>query len=178
MLASIGGEPVNSLEDTNDVDVAMAIQALDRESIRIQTEGWDFNTETKTIRGNALDRYYVKWDNTWLAWRTSDNRTIAKRGDKMKDITNDTFVFDKPFDVSVIIGVDFEDLPQQLKDYVSAKAAYTYQAIAMGDQNISQDIAMDLQLAQVGLTDYDLHMSPLNMLQSTGVMQYADRTGS
>lgn len=178
MLASIGGEPVNTLEDTNDVDVAMAIQALDRESRTIQVQGWDFNTETKTVRGNELDHYYVKWDNTWLAWRTDDGRIIAKRDDRMKDITNDTFVFKEPFTVSVIIGVDFDDLPQQIKDYVSAKAAYTYQAVAMGDQNISQDIAMDLQIAQAGLTDYDLHMTPLNMLQSTSVMQYADRSGS
>lgn len=168
MLASIGADPIDFIDEENDVDVANALRLLDKTSKFIQKKGWDFNKTSITIQGNLDDSNRILWDNTWVDWKSSDT-VLVKRGDYVFDFTNQTFFFTSPITVTVTFAVDFEDLPECFREYVSLKAAYDFQTIFMGDGEISQDLAMNLQMSERDIVRYDMNMSSVNMLQVTGV---------
>ena len=169
MLAAIGADPVNEIDEDNDVDVANARKILTKISSTTQMPGWDFNTLTLTFNPDLSDDNSILWDDTLLKWKTTDGSTIAKRGGKMFSITNNSFSFPNPIQLQVVQAVDYEDLPEPIREYVAIKAAYDFQAIFMGDTNISKDLQVNLAMAQSDLVSYDMNMGDYNMLQVTGV---------
>ena len=169
MLAAIGADPVNELDEQNDVDVANALKILDKVSRSTQMQGWNFNTDLLTINGDMDNDYSVPFDNTWIKWKSQDGRSLVKRNGKLFDIAANSYSFKDPVIMEVVRAVDFDDLPEALKEFVAVKAAYDFQAVFMGDTNISQDLQFNLKLAQQGLVEYDKNMGNFNMLQVQGV---------
>ncbi len=174
ILSSIGSDPVNSLDDT-DVDVMNALRLLENESRKIQRQGWLFNTESITL---TPDKYTHKiyWDNSMLAYKSQDGNNYVKRGDYLYDITNSTDNFTAPVVLSVIRAVDFEDLPDCFREYITAKTAVEFQMRYLGDTNVAQDLMIAVQQAQSELVSYDINSGNYNMLQFTGVSENLQRT--
>ena len=101
ILSSIGSDPVNTINEEIDVDVANACRMLDRASRDIQRKGWDFNTYTLTL---SPDQYTgkVPWIPTIISYRSTDGTPYVKRGENFYDIENQTFQFKQPDRKSVV----------------------------------------------------------------------------
>lgn len=166
MITSIGGSPVNTLEDSGNVDVINSLSILDRVSRQVQSKGWDYNTFTLSIQGDILNNYEVLWDDSWLTW---EPKTYIKRNGKLYDKTNDTYQFENPININAIIGLNFEDLPEVFKTYITIKAAILFQTTYMGDATVIQGLQQELQLASQDIVGYDMSMDDYNMLQLTGI---------
>ena len=176
ILSAIGGAPIDTIDDNNDVDVDNILRLMDRVSRAIQMSGWDFNTYSQfTLQPDALSKR-VLWDDSIIKYKVSNGNTIVKRGDYAYDMTNNTFEFDSAIVLKAIVAVDFEELPQAFRDYVAAKTAVQFQSRYMGDDSVSQDLMLELQEAQRAITDYDLNMGDYNMLNLTSVSDALSRT--
>lgn len=175
MLSAIGSDPVNSLIDSTDVDVANAKRILETESRNIQRKGWDFNRGTYTLYPNEYD-HKILWDNTIVYFKSTDDNVYVKRGDYLYDMTNQTFEFKDKIELEIIRAVDFTDLPDCFKNYITCKAAMAFQARYFGDTNVAQALQMDLVEAQQDIVEYDLNMSDVNMLNLTNVAEVMTRS--
>lgn len=169
MLAAIGADPVNELDEDNDVDVANALKIITKVSRNIQMRGWDFNTEILTINGDMDNGYSIPFDDTWIKWKSQDGRSLVRRNGKLFDIAANSYAFQNPIQMEIVRALEFEDLPEPFKEFVAVKSAYDFQAIFMGDTNISQDLQFNLRMAQQELMEYDKNMGDYNVLQMSGV---------
>ena len=91
-------------------------------------------------------------------------------------MTNNTFEFTQDVTLSIVLALEFEDLPQAFMDYITAKAAVEFQTRYMGDNDVSQDLLGELQEAYQNIVDYDIHMGNYNMLNLTNVSETVSRT--
>lgn len=175
ILSSVGYAPVNNIEDDTDVDVANAIRMLDRFSRDIQRKGWDFNTGSITLQPDTISKR-IRWDNTLISWVSQDGGVYAKRGDFFYDVTNQTYEFTKAIVLNAIIALDFEDLPDCFKNFITARAAVSFQSRYMGDTTLSNDLTLELQESWSDIVAYDMSMGDYNMLQLTGVASTLSRS--
>lgn len=175
ILSAIGSDPVTTLTDSTDIDVFNARRLLQTASRNVQRAGWDYNKTTRRYLPDILTGAIV-WDDTLISLKSLDNNTYVKRGGLLYDITNNTFQFKKPIEVEIVYGVDFEDLPDCFKNYITASAAVDFQARYFGDTAVSQDLQFRLQEAHQDLINYDINMGNHNMIQMPSVSNVLMRT--
>ena len=175
MLSSIGYAPVNNIDDDTDVDVANAIRMLDHFSRDIQRKGWDYNTIKRTYNPDTLTKR-IRWDETLISWKADDGNTYVKKDNYFYDTANDTFEFTQPITLTAIIAVDFSDLPDCFKNYITARASVSYQARYMGDTNLSNDLQTEAGEAWQDIVAYDMNMGSYNMLRLSGVSDTLTRS--
>lgn len=176
VLSSIGSDPVNSLDDESDVDISNALLMIERVSRDIQRKGWDFNRGDYTLYPDVNTKR-IQWDKNIIRFRNAeDDKVYAKRGDFIKNLTDNTFEFDDPITLEVTMALDFDDLPDCFRSYIAARAALDFQAKFMGDANVSSDLQYNLQEAWADIVQYDMDMGDYNMLQLTNVASVLQRT--
>lgn len=176
ILSAIGSDPVNTLEDSTDIDVINARRLLKTVSRNIQRHGWDFNKATRTYTPDETT-HRIAWDDTIISLTSTDGNTYVKRGAYLYDMTNGTYSFPKAIEVTVIYGIDFDDLPDCFKNYITAKTAIDFQTRYFGDSAVSPDLQLAYQEAYQDIVDYDLKMNAnANMLNMTGVSEALQRT--
>lgn len=175
MLSAIGSDPVTTLEESTDIDVINARRLLKEVSRHVQRQGWDFNKTTRTYTPDA-NTNRIAWDDTIITLKSKDNNVYVKRGNYLFNMTEDTYSFTEPVEVEVIYGVEFDDLPDCFKEYVTAKAAIDFQARYFSDASVSQDLQYALQIAHQDIVQYDMEMQDANILNLAGVSEVLQRT--
>lgn len=175
ILAAIGADPVNTIDTEIDVDVANACRLLDKTSRDIQRKGWDYNTYRLTLEPEA-NTQKISWLPTLLSCKAEDGGTYVKRGNRFFDMVNQTFDFARSITITAVMALDFEDLPDCFKNYITAKAALDFQARYMGDTAVAQDLAYAVAEAYQDIVAYDMNMQDCNMLNMTGVTPALERS--
>lgn len=130
MLRTIGQAPISSLAivDTN-TDAEIAKQVLTDTSREVQEMGWHWNIEKKYLIEPDLNGYLwlpnntLKVDTVYKSKKTMD---LVERGNRLYDRVEHTFVVNKEAYVDVVVLLDFEDLPQVAKWYITVKAARVF----------------------------------------------------
>ena len=132
ILMSVGETPVNTLT-VQSPEVAIAQKTLRQVCREIQAEGWSYNTENEypidtdsnnqvVVPNNVLqiDLNIYQHGKDYDVVRRSDNGVM-----KIYDKKNHTFTFENMAKLffDMIWMIDFEDLPQPFKDYITARAA-------------------------------------------------------
>jgi hypothetical protein len=137
ILASCGQAPATTLDQTNP-DVAIAYETLLEVSREIQAEGWTFNKEshyqfTPDVNNEILiPNNVLQLDLT----ENSANATkdVVRRNGKLYDRENHTYKFTNgAVDCEVLWLFDWVDLPQPIKDYITARAATVTSSRIIGD---------------------------------------------
>lgn len=137
MLKVIGESPVSTLEDTGLADVADAKAILRETSREVQTRGWDFNLEKNySLPRDENGHIYVlpntlRVDVTKLDKHTYD---VVQRGQRLYDRKNHTFAFDKTLQVNLLVFLDFEELPEAARYYITIRAARKFNDRDLTDQ--------------------------------------------
>ncbi len=175
VLSSIGADPVNTLDEDADVDVANAVRMLKYTSRNIQRKGWDFNKGEYTFTPDTWTQK-IRWDDTIISFEPSDGGQYSKRGGYLYDMVNQTDRFEKAVTGTVTVALDFDDLPDTFKNYIAIKAAVDYQMQYLADGSVSQDLQMQLMDAHADVVEYDLRMGDYNMLQLTSIANVLERT--
>ena len=94
----------------------------------------------------------------------------------MYNMTEQKDTFDKDVTLEVIELVDFEDLPECFRDYITMKTALAFQTRFIGDTTILQTIQQELLMAQSALVQYDLDSGSYNSLQFARSAEVLSRT--
>ena len=155
MLASIGESPVSSLDDAQLVDVSIAKSILDETSRALQSQGLHCNTE------HEYPIVPVKID---TSGSTSDI-DVVQRGTRLYDRKKFSFTtFDGTYYVDMVLLLDFSDLPEHVKRYITVKSARRFQGRFMGSDTLGGFSEKDESEAMVYFEQCEAQTEDNNML--------------
>jgi len=141
VLQMMGEAPVNSLNG----QFGLAQQADDMLkdiSRKVQTDGWSFNTDyerdmvpdsvTKEVLvGTNVSRVVVDIYNY-------PSLDVVQRGSKLYDRRANSYQFDQAFKADVTYMLDWEELPEHARQYITIKAGRHLQEAILGSADLSK----------------------------------------
>lgn len=132
MLDAVGQSPVNSLqpEDLN-ISAATAVTALGNTARSVQMTGWYFNTmdDYKLTPHPTTGEIILPANFVAVLrdpYRTPSNVAFTKRGNRLFNRRDNTFVWTTPITVRVRLILEYEELPEPFRWYIAAKAGRTW----------------------------------------------------
>jgi len=164
MLSVIGEAPVNSTTNTGLIDAVMAKQILDRTSREVQSKGWHWNTNKAYTLTPDSDGYLNLPSTTLKVDPCDPTIDAVQRGLKLWDRVNNTYVFEDDVDVDIVVGLDFDQLPQSARTYISIRAARIFQDRVVGSETLSGFNDKDEESALVTLLQDEAENADYNML--------------
>lgn len=153
MLWSIGARPVNSLSGTLPLDAAGARQVLHDTSRAVQADGWWFNRECGwELAKDVNNRFPIPATALQIdpteRWHDFVERVFS--GTRyLYDRQEHTFVMPdvaSPLKVDITWFFPFEELPEVVRQYISVRAARTFQA-----GRVQSDLIYQFQASEEGV---------------------------
>ena len=135
LLAAVGESAVSSLETATTVDVTQAKNLLSNISREVQQKGWHFNTEWDVVLSLDSNSRIPLGTSILSVYSPSKLTTIRGRSSSpfLYDLDNNTFTWTTSINDAVTITLlDFEDIPQTARQYITAKASRIFQEEIIG----------------------------------------------
>ena len=135
LLAAVGEAAVSSLETATTVDVTQAKNLLSNINREVQQKGWHFNTEWDVVLSLDSDSRIPLGTTVLSIYSPSKLTTIRGREGSpfLYDLSNNTFTWTASVNDAVTITLlDFEDIPQTARQYITTKAARIFQEEIIG----------------------------------------------
>jgi len=156
MLGYITEAPVNSIADTAALPPSAAIAKgiLDEVSREVQQDGWHFNTaQNYTLEANNNNEFVLP-DNTLQVDSVDKTYDVVQRGTKLFDRENYTseFTVDE-LEVDITFLLDFEELPEQARRYITLKASRVFANRLIGSREIESLIYRDEIMAKASMQE-------------------------
>jgi len=169
MLGTIGESPISALDSTGSAYVAIAIATLDETSRDVQEEGWHFNTEYKYALVRDVNGRITFPSNTLRidtnAYHGDVN--VTERGGYLYDLDNHTDIFTETLYCDLVMGIDFENLPQVARRYIAIKASRVFAARVLGDQQVHAYASGEEAKAKAAFESAESTNSDTTMLNSS-----------
>ena len=135
LLAAVGEAAVSSLETATTVDVTQAKNLLSNIIREVQQKGWHFNTEWDVVLSLDSDSRIPLGTTVLSIYSPTKMTTIRGREGSpfLYDLDNNTFTWTASINDAVTITLlDFEDIPQTARQYITTKAARIFQEEIIG----------------------------------------------
>lgn len=175
-MASITREPVDSLDENQDVDVGMVLNELNAANMEVQSnggDGWWFNSyEDMTLSPNQDNNIQLPAGtlNVRTAYWSRDVMTPTQVCEQpvglLYDMWNNTNVFTGSVQVDYVLLQDFTTIPQVARNYIGRLAAFRFQAKKQGAQIVTQVTQQDLKDAMVACLRTDDYSRPQNSVNA------------
>jgi hypothetical protein len=178
MLDNIGERPVNTLDETQRLDVVRAVAALDELNKQVQTRGWWFNTEEDISLGVNGDGSYIIPGEVLrvdLNDRVSAKKYVYRAGKLYDKTTRTNTGFTDTIKVDYIVVVPFEELPEAARRYVMCRAGITFAARRVGAPSILKFTERDASEAWKDLMREDLEWLDANCSEAPEVQRVMRR---
>ena len=176
ILSAIGEAPVDTIEDSGNIDVDNAYRILKSVNRQVQIDGYTFNT----ISSYPLipDRFTkeIAWDSTLLRVSTTEGNFLRNRGGLVYDVTNNTDKFDGQIEVEAIVLVPFEELPEAFREYITIKSARLFATRYLGDELVMNALMQEEQIAKIAVFNYELDLEKPSMANNTDISNDLKRT--
>jgi len=180
IISVIGEAPVNTLTGVSlPISVLQAQSALDETSKAVQSEGWHCNTEheyelvpdagTGKI---ALPANTLRFDLDPLLYTDVDP---VQRGTKLYDRKNHTEVWSKSVKGTITFDLDFEDLPEQLRHYITVKSGRVFANRFIGTREIEGFTLREEVEAKARAIDSDSETADRTIFDNYSVLRVIDR---
>lgn len=178
ILGVIGEAPVNSIEVPGLATVDVARQILHDVSREIQSQDWEFNSEVgytlpRTTEGfipapsNLLK---IDVEDQWL-----EKYLPVQRGNKLYDRKNHTYVFPETLTFAVVWFLAFEEMPEQLRRYITIRAARVFQRRMLNSDQVNAITEEEEQRARAEAMAADSSVADYNMAENYDVFRVMDR---
>lgn len=165
-LSSMGEPTVNSLNGVA-VDAQMASNIISETATSVQSIGWHWNRQIITLTPVAAKKTIELPDSYLRVDAVDKSINVVRRGNRLFDITNNSFTFDNPVECDVIVDLDFKDLPYAAKQYVTMRSARLLQQRLLGNDMLYRFNLQDEQQAWATLLQDEIEISDLNMLRDS-----------
>jgi hypothetical protein len=179
IISVIGEAPVNALGGTAvPVSVVQAEAVLDETNRAVQAEGWHFNTEHEyPLTPNASDKIILpintlKVDLDPNLYTDSDP---VQRGLTLYDRKNHTDIWTKEVKVSITFVLDFTEIPEQFRHYITVKAARVFANRFLGSREIEGFALRDEIEAKARAIDSDSENADRTIFDHYSVLRVIDR---
>lgn len=170
IIGTIGESPIDTLEDMTDVDSINAYRILQDINRQEQARGWSFNRIPHFTL--TPDKYTKKipWNNNFLFLKANHwVHKLIRHGEFVKDLRRNSDIFEHPVDVEIVLYVPFEELPEQMRNYIVAKACYVFQNSYFGDDSLTRTTQMQMQEAWQHLQEFEIDNNNYSMFDLTYV---------
>jgi hypothetical protein len=180
IISVIGESPVNTLTGVSlPISVLQAQTALNETSKAVQSEGWHCNTEHEyeltpdsgtgkiTLPANTL-----KFDLDPLLYTDVDP---VQRGTKLYDRKNHTEVWSKSVKGTITFDLEFEDLTEQLRHYITVKSARVFANRFIGTREIEGFTLREEIEAKARAIDSDSENADRTIFDNYSVLRVIDR---
>ena len=171
---SVGESSVNTLT-VQSPEVTIAQSTLRQVCREVQAEGWKFNTENEypiTLDSNnhclvpdnvlQIDLNHFKHLNDFDVVKRNDSGTT-----KLYDLIEHRYNFENTSEgklyVDIIWMIDFEDIPQVFKDYITQRASRIAANRMVNDPTVAELMAADETLARALAIEYDTNQGDYNI---------------
>jgi hypothetical protein len=180
IISVIGEAPVNTITGVSlPVTAIQAISMLDETSKAVQSEGWHCNTEHEyeltpdsVTSKITLPQNTLKFDLDPLLYTDSDP---VQRGLKLYDRKNHTEIWTKSVKGSITFELEFEDLPEQLRHYVTVKSARVFANRFIGTREIEGFTLREEVEAKARAIDSDSENADRTIFDHYSVLRVLDR---
>jgi len=164
-LNNVGQNSVASLDVAVPVDAAIAADTIDEVSREAQSVGFVWNTESLWISPDQ-DGHIKLPVNTLKADVAGESYQldVVQRGLKMYDRENNTFKFSNRIYVTLILALNFEEMSEAARRYITIRAARLFQERMFGSVEISQFNADDEMIARANLAHEETEAGDYNMV--------------
>lgn len=161
ILASIGEAPVESL-DGSFTDAELAQDLLRQESRGVQVQGFTFNTE-RQVTLTPDNSGNINLPQNTLRFIYADDRSIVQRGFRLYDATNHTYAFENDVTCDLVVGLDYDELPEALRRFLFFRAGRIFQDRMGGDRVLHQFSANDEMGAWAAFLNYEAEVGGYNV---------------
>lgn len=180
MLSVIGEAPISSLAEISGVaDAVMAKSVLDETSREVQTMRWHFNYEKEFELLPEVGTGFIYLPANALLGDTSSSMwdiDVVQRGNRLYNRTTHTYVFDKALKCDLVFLLNFDELPQAAKHFITIRASRVFADRVVGSELLYQFTAQDEQQALVTLKRAEGITGDYNILRgSRSVSRVLDR---
>ena len=180
IISVIGEAPVNTITGVSlPVTAIQAISTLDETSKAVQSEGWHCNTEHEyeltpdsVTSKITLPQNTLKFDLDPLLYTDSDP---VQRGLKLYDRKNHTELWTKSVKGSITFELEFEDLPEQLRHYITVKSARIFANRFIGTREIEGFTLREEVEAKARAIDSDSENADRTIFDHYSVLRVLDR---
>jgi hypothetical protein len=182
MLSAIGEPPVNSLAAQR-ADSLIALTILDETTRDIQSYGWQFNTDENVVMtpetttgflyiSDSIVRVDIAYTDDTVALE------VVIRGNRLYNRLTSSFVFTEALTTTQVTLLDFDEMPEIAKRYITIRAARTFQDRVVGSSTLHAFEMQDEITALARLTEYENEVGDYNIFQSESVIRPFLRQGS
>lgn len=173
MLSAIGESPVNTLSGSGlPQEVVIARTVLNETSVSIQSEGWNFNTQ-RSVRLVPDTEGYLNAPNNCVhiyPVEPKPSPQVTLRGTKVFNLSEGSYVFNGPIHVDMVLLLDFNELPQAARQYITMKASRLFQQRFVGSQILDAFTQEEELKARYALLAYETREGNWNMLDGSFTM--------
>jgi len=174
ILAVAGDSPVQTLEDEY-VQAKLARQILVRASRKIQSMGWWFNEEEEVNLIPDIDGYLTLATNVISVTALDDIGGIVQRGNRIYNRAERTYVFQQPVKVDLVLALEWNELPQSAREYITDVACTQYNNDFFGAQELKSSLKANEDASYLILKAGDLESRDVNMLRNSRAYNIAFR---
>ena len=174
ILSTIGEAPLSTLTGSLPVDGTMAKSVLNEINREVQSMGWHFNTQPKVTlskdAGNStipLATNILRVElNPYIHSKTDYD--IVQRNNILFNLVTNTSTFTEDLkDVKVVYLLDFADIPEQAKRYITIRSARVFHDRTLGANTLHKFAVADeekslviLRQAEASTGDYSVFDRP------------------
>jgi hypothetical protein len=179
LLSSIGESPVGSVDVTEAVDVAKAVASISEISNAVQSEGWHWNREYSMALSPDTDGIIALPAgclSIMVAYYTPSGAAqykVTERARKLYDPVAHTYVFTAPVTVDMIVLLEWEEMPEYARRFITIRAAQLFQGRVQVDRVVASVQQPELDLARSILEQREDDAQPAN--QVNGNVQVTTR---
>jgi hypothetical protein len=169
LLATISHSPVSSLDGIQgQADAGVAISTLTEVSRDVQTHGYNFNTEFNYPLVPDVNGEIILPSDCLEVRTTGDSASLGlvRRGSKLYDRTEHTYVINKTVYVELVRFLDFETLPESARTYIMVRATRLFANKILGDEYIENFTEKDEYIAKANLMNKEAENAGYNILTS------------
>jgi len=162
MLGTIGEMPVNSLDISTVSEVSIASDMIYEVSREFQSRGWSFNEEFDYPLSLSEGEIPLPI-NCLKVVVTGESDYIIRRGNRLYNRTDHTYVFTAGVDCTIVFFLPFTDLPQSARNYITLRAARKFQMRILGSEAIEKFTEIDEQQAWLSVVAEEVDQGGFNM---------------
>lgn len=169
ILSNIGESPVNTLDDDDVADASIARTILNSVSREVQSRGWFWNTEIQYSLAKTANNELVLPANTARVdtVHSDQDKDLVQRGNRLYDRRNHTYSFTEAVKVDLVVLLDFEDLPETARRYITLRAARVFQERFLGTPTVSNFNEKDEAMALAVLQNDEADTGDYNMISDS-----------
>lgn len=167
LLAVIGESPVSTLSNDGFVDAIIAKDILRKVSREVQARGWSFNTYVdyplaRDSQGQInLPVNTLQYDQSTKYDGRCDS---IQRGTRLLNKKTFSFIFEEDLEGTLVLFIDFEELPEQARNYITIRAARVYQRRVIGSDTLEALTQEEETRALVELSTHDGDVNDYTMI--------------